>query len=116
METKKELKQKYKEMKKPMGIFIIKNNVNGKIFINGVTDVISTLNRHRFELKLGSHKIKELQKDWKEYGEGSFTLEVLEQLAYDKDEEKTDYHIELEILKMIWLEKLNENGRLQVYK
>jgi hypothetical protein len=34
MERKKELKQKYKDMKPEMGVFIIKNNLSGRIIID----------------------------------------------------------------------------------
>lgn len=116
MKTNKEMKQIYKEMKTPMGVFIIRNNINGKAFINASTDVKSTLNRFRFELKMGNHRIKEIQNDWKKYGEEAFDFEVLEVLKYDEKEEKSDYSEELEIMKIIWLEKLNENKTLQLYK
>lgn len=107
MKTKKEMKQVYKEMKTPMGVLAIKNKTNGKIFIDVSTDTKSMINRHRFQLKAGMHRVKELQQEWKEYGEEAFVFEVLEQLKYDEKEERTDYQEELEILKMIWLEKLN---------
>lgn len=48
--------------------------------------------------------------DWKEYGESSFTIKILEKLEYDEDESKTDYSEELEILKMVWKEKLLNEG------
>lgn len=123
METKnkrkqryKELKQLYKEMKPPMGAYIIRNTVNGKSFMNVSKDIKSTFNSYRFQLKMGSLMIRELQKDWKEYGEEAFEFEVLEELEYDEKGEKTDYSEELEIMKMIWLERLSENKTLQLYK
>ncbi len=116
MDTKKELKQKYKEMKPPMGVFIIKNNINGKTFVGVDKDTKSIINRFKFQLQWGGHPIKELQQDWKKFGEDAFTIKVLELLEYDEKEEKTDYSEELEILKMIWLEKLNPDGKLKLYK
>lgn len=115
-QSQKELKQKYREMKPPMGAYIIKNNVNGKVFMNVSKDIKSTFNSYRFQLKMGSLPKKELQRDWKEYGEEAFIFEVLEYLEYDKKGEKTDYSEELEIMKMIWMEKLIENGTIYLYK
>lgn len=105
MDIKKDLKQKYKEMKTPMGLLIIKNNINDKAFLDISIDIKSTINRHKFQLKWGGHPNKELQKDWKKYGEGGFTFEVLEYLDYDKEDEGKDYKEELEILKMMWFDK-----------
>ncbi|MFZ5969871.1 MAG: GIY-YIG nuclease family protein [Bacillota bacterium] len=116
METRKELKQKYKEMKTPMGAVIIKNTINNKAFIDVSTDIKSIINRHRFQLTMGVHRIKELQRDWREYGEEAFVFEVLESLEYDEKEEKTDYTEELTILKMIWIEKLSKNDSMQLYE
>lgn len=115
MDTRKELKLKYKEMKTPMGAIIIKNNINGKVFIDVSKDTKSIINRHRFQLKSGIHKIKELQMDWNGYGEEAFSIEVLEELKYDEKEEKADYTEELEIMKMIWTERLEEDKSVQFY-
>ncbi|HHU33300.1 MAG TPA: GIY-YIG nuclease family protein, partial [Clostridia bacterium] len=55
------------------------------------------------------------QKAWQEMGEKSFTIEVLEELEYEKDESKTDYSDDLALLEMVWQEKLAEQG-LEPYK
>lgn len=116
MDTKKELKLKYKEMKTPMGAIIIKNNINGKVFIDVNKDTKSIINRHRFQLKTGTHKMKELQMDWNEYGEEAFSFDVLEELKYGEKEEKADYTEELEIMKMIWAERIKEDESVQFYE
>ncbi len=110
MNRKKELKQMYKEMKTPMGILIIKNIENNRFLLHATTDTKSMINRDRFQLKAGSHRFKELQLDWNQYGEASFVFEVLEPLKYDEKEENKDYSEELEIMKMIWYEKLCKAG------
>lgn len=115
MDRKKELKELYKNLKKDMGIFIVKSNFSNKCFIQETPDLKSLINRTRFSLDFGNHPVKELQKDWKEYGKENFTIEILEKLDYDKDESKTDYSEELEILKMTWEEKLIDEG-MEFYK
>lgn len=110
MERRKELKELYKNMKPDMGILIIKSHFNNKCYIEGTHDLKSTINSIKFKLGFGNYPNKELQKEWKEYGEENFTIEILENLKYDKDELKTDYSEELAILKMIWEEKLSEKG------
>lgn len=69
----------------------------------------------RFKLDYGNHPNKELQREWQEYGEANFSIEVLEKLEYDKDETKTDYSEELALLKMIWEEKLLQRG-VELYR
>lgn len=111
MDRKKELKELYKTMKPEMGIFIIKSNINDMCYIEGTQDLKGTINSTKFRLNLGNHINKGLQKQWKEHGESSFTIEILEKLKYDKDESKVDYSEELTILKMIWEDRLSKEGK-----
>lgn len=97
-------------MKPDMGIIIVRSNTSSKCLIATTNNLKSYINRVRFQLKSGGHPNRELQKDWKEKGEDSFTIEVLEKLKYDKDEGKTDYSVELEVMQMIWEEKLQKEG------
>ncbi len=115
MDRRKELKEQYKNMKPDMGVFIIKSNIKNKCYIEGTQDLKSTINSTKFKLELGFHPNKELQKEWKECGEENFSIEILEKLKYDKDESKEDYSEELNILKILWEDKLTENG-MEFYK
>ena len=107
-QRKKELKEWYKNMKPDMGIFIIKNNFNNKCYIEVTQDLKGTINSTKFQLNFGNHPNRELQKEWKEKGESNFTIEILEILEYNKDETKTDYSGELNILKLLWEERLSQ--------
>ncbi|MDD4169444.1 MAG: GIY-YIG nuclease family protein [Desulfotomaculaceae bacterium] len=115
MDRRKELKELYKNMKPDMGIFIIKSTLNNKCYIEGTQDLKGTINGTKFRLNFGNYSNRELQKEWKEHGEESFTIEILENLEYDKDESKIDYTEDLTILKMIWEEKLAKQG-VEFYK
>ena len=88
-------------MKPDMGVFIIKSNFSNKCSIEH-SRFKRTINNTKFKLNFGNHPNRELQKEWKEYGASSFTIEILENLKYDKDETKTDYSEDLDILRMIW--------------
>lgn len=115
MDRKKELKLQYKQMKKPMGIFILRSKVNNKCYIQSTQDLKGVMNGTIVRLEGGMHPCKELQKEWKEYGSDNFSIEVLENLEYDKDESKTDYTEDLAIMKMIWEEKLTKQN-MEFYK
>lgn len=106
MSRKKELIKQYKQTKPQMGIFIIRSKVKNKCYIQTTQNLRGVMNGTIVRLEGGSHPNKELQKEWKEFGAENFTVEVLENLEYDKDESKTDYKEELAILQMIWEEKL----------
>jgi hypothetical protein len=115
MNRKKELRMQYKEMKPDMGIFTIKSKLNSKCYIQATQDLRGVLNSTGVKLQAGMHPNKELQKEWNDFGSDNFTIEVLENLEYDKDESKTDYTEDLALLQMIWEEKLIAEN-LEFYK
>lgn len=88
-----------------MGVYQIKNTVNGKVLIGSSRNLPGILNRFRSELKLGSCRNSALQNEWEQFGSGAFEfeeLEVLEPLddpAYDPSED-------LKILEELWTEKV----------
>ncbi|MCC3357855.1 GIY-YIG nuclease family protein [Bacillus sp. REN16] len=106
MDRKKELKQLYMETPIEGGVFQIKNNQNGKLYI-GSTRNFKTLNGLKFSLEAGSAAPtnKELQEDWSHYGAGAFSIEKLETLKKKDD----PYFNEKEALKELeskWLDQL----------
>jgi hypothetical protein len=105
-DRRKELIEQYKQMKPDMGIFRVRLKDGVKCFLETSQNLKGKMNSVRFQLEMGSHPNKELQRDWKEYGPDRFEFEVLELLPYSKDESKIDYSEELEILRHIWEEKL----------
>mgnify|MGYP001021850938 CR=1 FL=1 len=115
MDRRKKLKEQYKQMKPQMGIFIICSKVNNKCYIEVTQNLKATINSTKFKLEFGNHPNRELQKEWKDHGEANFTIEILENLKYDKDESKTDYTEDLSLLKMIWEEKMLKEG-IEFYK
>ncbi|NWJ50132.1 MAG: GIY-YIG nuclease family protein [Bacteroidetes bacterium] len=112
MKTKKDIKEEYKQMKFRMGVFQIKNISNNKIFVDNSVDMTSTWNRHKFELKFGTHRNRELQKDWNEKGEDNFVFEILSELKQD-DERKVDYPKELRLLQQMMIEEMNTPEELR---
>nr|WP_320023158.1 GIY-YIG nuclease family protein [uncultured Draconibacterium sp.] len=105
MKTKKELKEEYKQMEFPMGVYQIKCTVNEKSLIDNSVDMLSKWNRHKMELRFGSHRNNELQKDWNQYGENNFSFKVLSELK-KTEEENINYTRELKILQDAIIEEL----------
>ena len=103
-ERRKQIKQEYKQTQRAMGVFQIRNIVNGKIFIGSSMNLDGIFNRHRFGLANGVHVNKELQKDWND-GQENFAFEILEQLK-PYDDPLHNYTEELQIMEELWMEKL----------
>lgn len=106
MKTKKELKEEYKQMKFPMGVFQIKNIKSNKVLIDNSVDMESKWNRHKIELKFGNHRNKDFQNDWNEYGEENFVFEVLSELKKNENE-NINYNKELKTLQDMVIEEVN---------
>lgn len=112
MKSKKELKDEYKQKKPNAGVFQIKNNKSGMILIEASSDIQSKWNRHRTELKFGSHRNKILQKDWNELGEESFIFSVLSKLEV-KDDEDFDLNSEVILLRELIEEELDISNEMK---
>ncbi|MHA7966102.1 DUF2087 domain-containing protein [Paenibacillus sp. CAU 1782] len=126
-EARKQLTAQYQERKREMGVYQIKNNANGRVFIESSTNLNGVWNKERFTLDHGSHKNKELQREWTEFGGEQFSYIVLETVKTNDDirydyrdvtgEEVSDpanvvrqYKKEADRLKKQWLEKLQPYG------
>ncbi len=104
-----ELKQAYKNRTPEVGVFQIKNKVNGKIFLGSSPSLDKAFNRHLLGLKIGSHPNKELQKEWNQYGEESFIFEVIDRIKPNEDP-LYNYSEDLKTLEEMWLDKLEPYG------
>ncbi|HQA60773.1 MAG: GIY-YIG nuclease family protein [Tepidanaerobacteraceae bacterium] len=104
---RKELLEQYKQIKTYIGIIQIKNNVNGKIFIDTCSNLKNRWFTLKWNLDMGRHPNSKLQKDWNELGQDAFAYEVLEKKEADKVD---DIRWELKKMKKKWLEKLQPYG------
>lgn len=106
------MKEKYKQTIQPMGVYQIRNAMNGKILLGSARDLKGILNRSRFQLRNGLHTNKEMQSEFKDAGEENFSFDVLDRLEPDESKD-SDYAEELMTLEDMWLDKLepyNEKG------
>src|SRR5215470_16781384 len=114
-QKKKELTTIYRQSLRPMGIYQIRNLVNGKIFVDRTIDLEAARNRHHFVTAMARPPIPELRADWQIYGGKHFVFEVLDQLrlegeAITDEATRQRYKGELDALLSLWLEKLQPCG------
>ena len=99
----------YKGSPRRAGVYRIRNTVRSKSLLGSSPDLHGIFNRHRFQLALGSHPVRTLQKDWKELGEGAFVFEILDEMK-PSDEPGGNPAEDLAALMQLWREKLAEEG------
>ncbi|MFH1051540.1 MAG: GIY-YIG nuclease family protein [bacterium] len=104
MIDKKKLKEEYKSVVQPKGIFTLKNTKNGKVFLGSSLNLKNKELTLKMSLNNGNHFNFALQEDWNKYGEDAFDYEVLETLEL-KEDTTYDYNEDLEILEMLWVDK-----------
>ncbi len=110
---KSKAKREYKQAKRPMGVYRIRNTKRGKSYVGYSIDLQAILNRQKAELKFGSHRNAELLDEWKLLGESAFYFEVLDELEQD-DKSNADPAQELCILCEMWISKIEKAGDLAV--
>lgn len=62
------------------GIYLIKNLVNGKVYVGSTRRLLTRIRQHRFRLNKGIHKNNHLQAAWNLYGSKSFRFHIQERV------------------------------------
>ena len=75
------------------GIYMIKNTVNGKIYIGKSFDIKKRWSNHKYELNKGIHVNNHLQSAWNKYGESCFEFIIVEECNEDDLSNKEIYWI-----------------------
>ncbi len=108
MDRKRAIRE-YKEGRRPMGIFRVRNTVSGRWLVGATVDLPAALNRQRATLRLGGHPDRDLQGDWNELGPDAFVFEVLDTLEAAEGPEY-DPAEDLGVLEQLWLERCAAAG------
>jgi hypothetical protein len=103
------IKQAYKQEQPEMGIYQIKNQQNGKIYVGKSRNLAGERNSRLFQLRMGKVPFsRELQKDLDTFGKEPFEFSILAVLDERKREENPERF--LAALELDWLEKLQPFG------
>lgn len=109
MDRRKQLKREYKQLIPPMGVYQIRNTVNGRIFIGHSMNLKGNKNSYPLKLEFDSHHHQQLREDLKEHGIEAFVFEVLETVDTEKIS-KEMWRKEVSDMEDKWLEKLQPYG------
>lgn len=86
-----------------MGIYAIRDRASGHRLLGASRNVHASLNRARFELRMGKHTDRVLQAEWNRSGEDGLAFDVLE-LVKEREDADFDYAGELKALEQIYRE------------
>lgn len=75
------------------GIYMIRNNVNGKIYIGQTSTIYKRFHQHKLKLNSGAHVNKHLQHAWDIYGASTFEFSIVEECEQSILDEREIYWI-----------------------
>lgn len=67
-------------IEKKSGIYVIRNLVNGKVYVGQAIDTYLRWHKHKSYLKYQKHPNFHLQASWNKYGEENFVFEIIEEI------------------------------------
>jgi hypothetical protein len=109
MATRSELKQRARERRPPMGVFVIRNRRTGRFLIHAVVNLQAGINRLQVEITPSTNPNLALQRDWRELGPSAFEIRTLDVLE-PKDAPGWTPGDDLAALAAMWRERLVAEG------
>ena len=106
--SKKEIKDQYKNRKLVGGIYSIKCNGSGRIWIKSTKDLEGQFNKFNFFVTTNSCPEPTMRADWNQYGAQSFSFSVIEKLEKSETQTENDFANDVRALYEMWI---NENRR-----
>lgn len=92
-----------------MGVYRIHNTADDRSLVGSSVNIEARLNRHRAELRFGTHPNRALQQDWNRLGQDAFVFETLDILP-PPDAPGQDVSDDLAVLESLWLDRLAPYG------
>ena len=108
-QNKKDLIAAYKQRTQIGGIYAVTNTQTGKSLVLASADIGGIRKRYEFSVLTGSCFHPKLQLDVNQFGSGSFSFAVLEELEKKSTQTDREFGDDLEVLLGMWLEKYDPN-------
>lgn len=104
-ESRKEAVRQYKEKKPSIGIYAVRCNSTGRIWVGTSRNLAATKNGCWFSLRGGLHRDKPLQDEWNAQGESAFQYEIVDVIS--EDAHPLEIADSLKAMKVDWMARLN---------
>lgn len=106
--SRKALKEQYKNREVMGGVYRIKCSGLKTEWLRATTDMKGAMNRYQFMFTSGTCPEPCMAEAWKQYGPGSFSFEVVEELQKKETQTDREFSDDVNTLLDLWLEKSNQ--------
>jgi hypothetical protein len=103
--TKKELKEQYKNRSVIGGVYCIRCNGNGRMWIKSAKNLYGQKNRFEFSVMINSCPEADMYSEWSQYGAKTFSFDVLEEIEKQETQTDREFIEDIGILLEMWIEK-----------
>lgn len=107
-QSKKALKENYKNRTVVGGIYGIKCHGTDRIWIKSTKDMAGQKNRFGFAVATNSCPEPGMLREWKQYGVKSFSFVVLEEIEKGETQTEQEFSDDVAMLLEIWIDKQKE--------
>ncbi len=108
--SKKELKEQYKNRTVTGGVYCIKCDDNGHMWMKSTKDLEGQKNRLAFSISTNSCPEPDMLTEWNQYGANSFSFVVLEDMKKGETQTEREFTNDIELLLEMWIEKQQQEG------
>lgn len=103
--SKKEIKEQYKNRILTGGVYSIKCNGSGRVWIKSTVDLEGQINRFNFFVSTNFCPEPIMRADWDQYGAQAFSFSVLEKLEKGETQTDKEFAGDIRSLYEIWIEE-----------
>ena len=103
--SKKELRDNYINRTAIGGVYYIKCNGSGHMWLKSTTDMPGQRNRYNYTVVTNTCPEPGMLKDWNQYGAESFSFTVLEEIKKGETQTDREFADDIRVLLDIWKEK-----------
>lgn len=102
--SRKELKEQYKNREVIGGVYCIKCNANGRMWIKSTKDMQSVKKRFEFFTETNTCPEMCMYAEWNQYGPETFSFAVLEELKKGETQTEREFSDDIDALLQMWIE------------
>jgi hypothetical protein len=103
--SKRELKENYKNRKVTGGIYCIKCDGNGRVWMKTAKDMAGHKNKFEFFVSTNTCPEPGMFKEWRQYGAKSFSFDILEEINKGETQTDREFSDDIDVLYQLWLDK-----------